>query len=1086
MEMIKKAIFYTTIILSSIQVHAQAVKDSIPSVLQKRYFHKDARLMLSREQAINNPFSITYDSKNDDGFGLNGLSRSGSIARAITVGNNQDLSLSSSLNLQFSGRLSEDLNVIAAISDDNIPIQPEGNTQQIQDFDKVFIQLIHKNYTLTAGDFEIRKPNSYFLNYFKKAKGGYIQSTVESRNGYKILNDAAIAVAKGKYNRQVFIGKEGIQGPYRLQGSANETYIIVLAGTERVFIDGVLLKRGENQDYTIDYNVAEITFMPKRIITAYSRITIEFEYSDKNYARSLSIVNSTFENAKNTFHFNYYNEQDSKNRPLLQSLDDNQKLFLSTIGDATSSAYYPSIDSVGYTSNEVRYKKMDSLGYSIYKLSTNPEEAIYRLNFTQVGTNNGNYIPENTLANGRVFKWVAPVNGVLQGSYEPVVILVAPKKSSMFTFAAEHRANQKWKMGTEVGISQQDKNLYSTKDDGNNTGLALKSNIENKIILKRDSTGDVHLITNAQAELVSQSFKAVEFYRPVEFNRTFNNTQTQLSAEQWYSVQTAIEKNSKSLVYYRFSAFLKDTVYQGIQQSVGTDYQYKSYRLFSKASLLTTSFNNKKNASNFLKHQVDLSKSFKYSIIGIGEETEKNIFTNSSNDTLANTSFSFYDYKVYVKSPETSINKYLLEYNNRLDRSPYQNDLRSATRSENIVLNTELNKNQNALVGLSVNYRNLNVINKNSTLKSEENIVSRIRFDANALNGFLSSNTFYEIGTGQEPERAFTYLKVPAGQGVYVFRDYNNNGIQELNEFEIAKYTYEADYIRVSTLSTNFVRTKSTSISENINIDPSRRWSNKTNALKYLSVFSNQLNFKIDRKTMRDATNNIFNPFDIAIQDTSLITINTQFRESFYFNRSNPIFGADYTYQGNSNKNLLSIGFDSRKYNEHIIRTRWNIAGQYSILSEFKQGQKIANNEAAADRNYQINYYSLKPEFAYQFSSNYRWAVFYNFQHQENILLSAEKSTQHKLSAEMKYNAGGKSSIQTQFNFIYNTFTGKSNSAIAYEMLEALQPGNNLTWSANWQKNVGPNLQISILYDGRSSEGNKVIHAGSMQARAFF
>ena len=226
---------------------------------------------------------------------------SGSIARAITVGNNQDLSLSSSLNLQFSGRLSEDLNVIAAISDDNIPIQPEGNTQQIQDFDKVFIQLIHKNYTLTAGDFEIRKPNSYFLNYFKKAKGGYIQSTVESRNGYKILNDAAIAVAKGKYNRQVFIGKEGIQGPYRLQGSANETYIIVLAGTERVFIDGVLLKRGENQDYTIDYNVAEITFMPKRIITAYSRITIEFEYSDKNYARSLSIVNSTFEMPRTPF-----------------------------------------------------------------------------------------------------------------------------------------------------------------------------------------------------------------------------------------------------------------------------------------------------------------------------------------------------------------------------------------------------------------------------------------------------------------------------------------------------------------------------------------------------------------------------------------------------------------------------------------------------------------------------------------------------------------------------------------------------------------------------------------------------------------
>jgi hypothetical protein len=1084
--MFKISRFYVILLFVSIESMAQSGTDSIPSIFKKRYLHKDISLMQNREKAIGNPFALSYEIKTQEGIGLSGLNRSGSISRAITLGNNQDLSLNSSLNLQLNGRISDDLELIAVISDDNIPIQPEGNTQQIQDFDRVYIQLLHKNYSLTAGDFELRKPNSYFLNYFKKAKGAYVQTNFETTKSYTIKNDLAAAIAKGKYNRQLILGREGIQGPYRLQGIANENFIIVLAGTERVFIDGILMKRGENLDYTIDYNTAEITFMPRRVITAYSRITVEFEYSDKNYSRSLTTLSSSFENKKNAFRINYYNEQDSKNRPLLQDLNDDQKRFLSSIGDATSSAYFPSIDSVGFSDTEIRYKKTDSNGIAIFVYSTNPEDAIYKLNFSQVGTNLGNYILENSLANGRVFKWVAPIGGIPQGNFEPVVVLVAPRKTSMFTFAAEHKSGKKWSMGTELAISQTDLNLFSSLDDADNTGIANKSYIEYKEKLKSDSTGDLLLVSNVQAELLDKNYRFVEFYRPVEFNRDFNLNSTVRTAEQWYSFQTALVKNSKSLLYYRTSYFLKDTIYRGMQHGLGTDLNYKKFRFFSNASLLITELNNKKNSSNFLRHLIDLSRETKFSVIGIGEETEKNLYKNNSNDTLGNGSFAFYIYKAYLKSPENWINKYLLEYSNRFDESPFQNELRAATRTENVLLNTELNKNSNALFGFSVNYRNLNVIKNNSNLKSEENIISRIRFDGTAWKGLLSSNTFYEIGTGQEPKRAFTYLQVPAGQGVYVYRDYNNNGVKELNEFEIAKYSYEADYIRVSIVNTDFVRTKSTSLSENILIDPARKWSNETGYLKFLSLFSNQLNFKIERKTLTNSSENIFNPFDLSIADSSLIGINTQYRESFYFKRSDPIFGADYTFQGNSTKNLLSIGFDSRSYNEHLIRTRWNILNKYSVLTEIKRGKKDAISEAAAERNFTINYVSLKPEFGLQYSAELRWNVSYLFLKQENIIGAKEESSQHKLSAELKYNAGGKSSIQTQVNFIYNDFIGNSNSAIAYELLEGLQAGRNLTWSANWQKNIGSSLQISILYDGRSSAGAKAIHAGSMQARAFF
>ena len=79
------------------------------------------------------------------------------------------------------GKLDDNLFVSAVITDQNIPYQPEGNTQQIRDFDNVFIKLYNDKFDLTVGDIVLQQPENagYFLRYFKNIQGAQFVTRVE-------------------------------------------------------------------------------------------------------------------------------------------------------------------------------------------------------------------------------------------------------------------------------------------------------------------------------------------------------------------------------------------------------------------------------------------------------------------------------------------------------------------------------------------------------------------------------------------------------------------------------------------------------------------------------------------------------------------------------------------------------------------------------------------------------------------------------------------------------------------------------------------------------------------------------------------
>ena len=535
------------------------------------------------QQNENKEYDLKYNLNNydnpffDDVYAKDELQKIGSISRAISFGNSQDMSVSSGFNLQLSGKLTDDVRILAAITDKNIPIQPEGNTAQIQEFDKVFIQLMTNKSSVIAGDFEVYSGKTYFMKYYKKVRGGLVNTTlIDKKNdssSFKLVTAAAIA--KGKYARNYITPIEGNQGPYKLKGIDNESYIVILAGSEKVFINGQLLTRGKDNDYIIDYNNAEIYFTPKNLITQEKRIIVEFEYSERNYLRTMFITNTYYDTKKININFNLFSEQEHKNQPIQQNLSNESKQILAKAGDSLELTFVPDIEKTTFNTNEILYKMVDTIVAgivydSIFVFSTNPDSACYRVKFTDLGPGKGNYVQMISPVNGRVFKWVAPVNGVCQGNWEPVNSLIAPQTKQMFDCQINFKVNQKMTVGLETAISNYDKNTFSSLNDNNNVGNATKVWINKNFDLPSLKSKNWKFNTLATYEREGNNFTPIERYKTPEFERDWNIISNNSGNKHFSSLKFEFNnsQNGNKLGYDLSTLIISNSHYSSLRNNI--------------------------------------------------------------------------------------------------------------------------------------------------------------------------------------------------------------------------------------------------------------------------------------------------------------------------------------------------------------------------------------------------------------------------------------------------------------------------------------------------------------------------------------
>ena len=730
-----------------------------PEFVTKVYAPFDKKLMVPNRTNTGPLYSFTTTKKTDDIQLFEGLKTKGFLTRGVTSGNNQNTVTNAALDLEISGKISSAVSLRANIFDTNIPLQENGYSQNITDFDRIFIELYSNNWRVKAGDIRLQNQESYFLNFNKQIAGLQVAASLNEN-----VNIAASgAISRGKFSTFTVVGIEGNQGPYKIVGPNNEPAIVIIAGSESVYVNGVLLEAGENKAYTIDYNLSEITFNTTFPITNDMRIWIEFQYSDRNYTRFITYEEVGYTSEKLNVSGYFYSENDAKNQPLQQVLSEAQKQTLANAGNNTDLMFSESAFIDTFNENKVLYKKVVNGGVAVFEYSTDATEELYTVTFTNVGLNNGEYSLLRTVASGPIFEYV----GAQLGNYSPIIKLIAPSKVQVFVVKSDYKSSEKTRFNSEIAVSNNDANLFSTIDDNQNTALAAKIGWQEILIDKK-----WQLKSDINHEYVQQNFNTEQGWEPVEFNRDWNIL-TNNATKNYFQSAFTLQNKKADFVSYRYNSLRYNNAFKGNKHEIISKLRFDKTNFSTKISLLENTSSVEDNS--FFRARASLNHYFSSSWVGAFTNAEIND-RKDSNQEYINTSHRFKEYEAYLGIGDTAKVFAKFGVNFRTNDSIKSNRFTEINNRKTIYLNSKLVDTKKTNLLVYANYR----VTQNNFTSDKKSLNSKVVYHQKLLNDFLNLKIAYETSSGNVARQDYLYVKTEIGQGFYTWIDYNNDSVQDL------------------------------------------------------------------------------------------------------------------------------------------------------------------------------------------------------------------------------------------------------------------------------------------------------------------
>jgi hypothetical protein len=599
------------------------------------------------------------------------LNISGSKTISISFANNEDFSLDQSLFLQINGKLGENLNIEAQLSDSQSPITPEGDSRELSSLDKVFLRLYGANYELAFGDLEMKFSETQFMNYSPKFEG--LKAGWFGRNSFQ----GALAISKGKKATVTFNGIEAKQGPYYLS-TENAEGLQVIPGTEEVFLNGAKLGRG--LDYTIDYSEGSVTFTTEHFISTSSYIQVTFQYADEDYRQNMYLASSS---VKVSDRINISSNMVIQN-------DDKNNLLQDTFSESDIEALQQAGDNVAFSNGVVEvenglYEYSEEGDYYYYVGNDTTVAGHYNISFTDVGLGNGDYEYNE---DGNYYEYI----GEGLGSYLPIRKLPSPVSKSNYNLIVNYEGDY-CNLSAEGVFSKEDKNIFSNLDDADNNGYAAHMSADifpNFDKLKPEFNFQFRRIGD-NLSLFSDLQNPLDVYEFIQFPDTLASTM--------YSCNVSMD----ILNFYQPSITYKNLVAKDYAEqenwSISSNIKQKIFipELYYRYLNWKQDYYEEEKTDQTKQH--DLKVSYKYSHIKIGAEHyyRQNTFKTSSYIFHTKSVNNLQHWNYYLETVNTTKYAANLSYLNekeKVEQLSILSDEISQTYSLNTLLNIDRHRMQ--------------------------------------------------------------------------------------------------------------------------------------------------------------------------------------------------------------------------------------------------------------------------------------------------------------------------------------------------------------------------------------------------------
>jgi len=1020
----------------------------------------------------------------EDFFGRN-LQKSGSLVRGFTIGTNRDLSLTSGLRLQLAGKISSDIDVAASLTDENTPIQPEGTTQTLQEFDKVFVEIRSSDVGVTLGDFNLGLGGPEFSRLSRKLQGA--QATADYRTGFT-TGSATIAGAltRGKFNSNPFQGYDGVQGPYRLSGRNGERAIIIIAGTERVYVNGERQVRGETNDYTIDYGTGEVTFTTRRLITSASRIVIDFEYTDRQYSRSLFAARASSALLSNVAKVTvtYMREADDPDAPIDFVITDSARVILQLAGSDRNKAVQSGVtrvDSNGF------YVEVDTALITgplhIYRYAPGDPNALYNVSFSFVGAGKGDYVRQQI----GVFTWMGPG----KGDYLPITFLPLPESNQVLDVALDVAPSADLRFSGEFANSRRDANRLSslpeTQTDGNAFTVSAAYAPRDVNIGGMNIGGfDVWL----RERVVQSQFVPIDRMNDIEFNRKWGIDTLRQSNERIREANLRYLSLAGVTVAGGYGDIRRGDLFrssrtEGVLTMNGAglpkvDYVIEDVRSKDFAA---------DNDGAWLRQKGAAEYAFGGIVPGVRYEAEDKRLSSLISSAVKSGSYRFqaFDPGVTFKG----LGKILLQVGVgwRTDDAFLDSVVTRESSSFTQFYTGRLSEWNNLSSSLEITLRGKKYVPafKQRGNTDARTVLVRSQSRYSPWNRALETDLFYEVSTQQSSRLARVFVRVAQGTGNYKYLgDLNNNGFAEETEF--VQTRFDGDYVVVSVPTEELYPIIDLQTSLRLRLTPARVLTAPRGVWEgVLSALSTETYVRIGEKsTERDLKQIYLLHLSKFQQDSTTLVGSTLFTQDIFVFEGQPAFSARARYAERRGMSNFALGVERSYGRERSLRVRWQLVPE--IANQVDYANKIDRLEGsqASTRFRDIVSNDVTFDLSYRPEQNFELG----------LKLEVSKSTDRYPSPPLDawlnaqnvrlvyaFQGAGQVRVEAAREEVS---LGRSVDSYPYELTGGRVPGKTWLWRAALEYRLTNFVQASVNYDGRSEGGRSPVHTGRAEVRAFF